>query len=277
MKVFVFSDTHWALGRVHRDVMKELDHEVRYTDWDGYSTTEFIENYAWCDKCITNLVAYKTLKPYLPILDLKKCIFVSHGYPEHEHAEYDSNLTYGMTCEALRELFPSTITPFLMPNGVDPDAFNYCPRDGSLKTLGWCGAPHVPSKQVDWAYAISNETNIPLKLATHLSYDELRAWYNTIDVLLITAVPEASKESGPLPAFEAIVSGVPVIGTPVGNFRHIPGPKIVSIDEAVYLLNYYKTHPDELVHIANEQYTYVMKYLTYKVLAPKWQHALEFS
>jgi glycosyltransferase involved in cell wall biosynthesis len=277
MKVFIFSDTHWALGRIHRDVMKQLDHEVRYTDWASYTSNEVVHNYNWCDKCITNLVAFNAVKSLFPNLDLKKCIFVSHGAVEHEGVNFDPSMKYGMVSDCLASLFPNWVTPFLMPNGVDPENFNYIPRDGSIKKLGWCGAQHVSSKQPEWATEISRRTNISLDFASYLSYDQVRNWYNTIDILLITAVPIAHKETGPLPAFEAVVSGVPVIGTPVGNFRHIPGPKFVTIEEAVGLLTYFKDHPQELVELAKVQYDYVMKNFTYKTLAKQWQHALEFS
>lgn len=277
MKVFIFSDTNWALGRIHRDVMKQLNHEVRYSDWATYSMEEFLDNYIWCDKCITNLIAYKVLKPGFPMFDLRKCIFVSHGAVEHDGIEYEPQLQYGMVSDCLEPLFPSTIKPFLMPNGVDSDNFSYNPRDGNLQTLGWCGAPHVESKQVHWAYEISNKTNISLSLATNLSYDEVKNWYQAIDLLLVTAVPIAYKETGPLPPFEAIVSGVPVIGTPVGNFRHLPGPKFTTVEEAVSLIEHYKQHPEELKELASQQYKHVMENWTYKTLANQWQHALEFS
>ena len=277
MKVFIFSDTNWALGRIHRDVMKQLNHEVRYTDWGGYAWSEFVNNYLWCDKCITNLVSYKAIKPGFPHLDFLKCIFVSHGSVEHEGISYEPQLKYGMVSDCLQNLFPPEITPFLMPNGVDPDNFNLCIRDGMLKTLGWCGAPHVRSKQVEWAHEISYITKIPLLTASTLSYDDVRKWYGTIDLLLITAIPVPHSETGPLPAFEAIVSGTPVIGTPVGNFRHIPGPKFTTVDEAVRLIEFYKQNPSDLVQLAKVQYEYVIENYTYKTLAKKWQHALEFS
>jgi hypothetical protein len=209
MKVFIFSDTHWALGRIHRDVMKQLNHEVRYTNWANYSWHEFMNNYHWCDRCITNLVAYNSLKPAFPNFDLQKCIFVSHGAVEHEGMEYDPNLKYGMVSDCLEPLFPQTIKPFLMPNGVDPDNFYYLPQNGELKKMGWCGAPHVESKQIGWAHDVSNQTQIELSVASNLSYEEMKNWYNTIDLLIVTAIPIAHKETGPLPSFEAIVSGVP--------------------------------------------------------------------
>lgn len=274
MKIFIFSDTHWSLGRVHRDVMKQLQYEVRYIDWSGYDWNSFYNNYNWCDKFITNLISYKTLNPTFPQIDWKKGIFLSHGFVEHENATYNENLKYGMTSDSLVNLFPNTVKPFLMPNGVDPENFNYIPKDGTLTNLGWCGADHVWWKQVNWAHDISKQTNTPLKLATRLSYDELKDWYNTIDLLLVTAVPNAHQETGPLPPFEAIVSGVPAIGTPVGNFRHVPGPKFTNVQEAIELVNYYKSNPEELKKLAILQYDYVMANYTYKVLAPKWRDAL---
>ena len=277
MKVFIFSDTHWALGRVHRDVMKQLNYEVRYLDWANPNNEQYVKNYNWCDKCITNLVAHNFIKNNFSFLGFKKYIFVSHGFVEHEKIEYDPTLQYGITSDSLLELFPNNITPFLMPNGVDPDQFHYAPKRGSIARLGWCGASHVAFKQINWAHDIANKTEIPLYVASRLSYDELKPWYNKIDLLLITSIPIRHKETGPLPAFEAIVSGVPVLGTPVGNFYDVPGPKFTTVDEAVRIIEHFKQNPEELFDLAKEQYDYVMKNYTYEVLAPRWKDALEFS
>ena len=274
MKIFIFSDTSWSLGRVHRDVMKQLNHEVQYLNWGNYNWYDFVNAYTWCDKCITNLVSYRTLKNSFPQFDLKKCIFVSHGFIEHENMEYDMNMTYGMTSDSISDLFPLEIKPFLMPNGVDPENFNYIPKDGTLLNLGWCGAEHIWWKQSSWGKYLSDKTNIHLKVATKLSYDELKEWYNTIDLLVVTALPNAHQETGPLPPFEAIVSGVPAIGTPVGNFRNVPGPKFTTLEDGVAIINYYKENPEELKKLAREQYDFVINNYSYKVLAPLWEKAL---
>lgn len=277
MKVFVFSDTEWALGRIHRAVMKQLKYEVRYLHWTNPNYQDYIDNYKWCDKCITNLVAHDFIKRNFSELGFAKYIFVSHGAVEHENVQYDEKLQYGIVSDCLIDLFPNTITPFLMPNGVDPDDFHYRPKYSSIARLGWCGAPHIASKQIGWAHKISEKTQIPLHIASTLSYDEVKEWYNTIDLLLVTAIPIRYKETGPLPAFEAIVSGVPVLGTPVGNFYDVPGPKFTTVDEAVELIEHFQKNPIELFDLAKEQYDYVMKNFTYEVLAPRWKDALEFS
>lgn len=275
MKIFIFSDTHWSLGRVHRDVMKQLPYEVRYTDWANYTYEELIDNHHWCDRMITNLVGYKCLKHIFTTFD--KIIFVSHGAIEHDDIDLLPGLHYGVTTDALFSLFPTQIKPFLMPNGVDPENFNYLPKERPLQQLGWCGADHVPLKQIEWGKEIANKTNIPLSIASHLSYDDVKKWYNTIDVLLITTIPINNMESGPLPAFEAIVSGVAVIGTPVGNFRHVPGPKFKTVEEGIEIVNELKKNPSAITELAKEQYAYVMKHCTYATLANYWRNALEFS
>jgi glycosyltransferase involved in cell wall biosynthesis len=279
MKVLVFSDTYWSLGRVHRDVAKQLpQHEFHYVDWNQRDT--LISEFEWCDRCITNLHCSRFLKDNYPMLDLKKCVFVAHGAGEHssDPTTYDASYTYGMTSDSVRHLFPPHIkNVFLTPNGVDPDGFIYRERDGVIRNMGWCGGAGVASKQIEWAQDISKTTNIPLYVATQLSYDDIAKWYQVIDILLVTAVPNPESETGPLPPFEAIVSGVPVLGTPVGNFRHVPGPKFSNVEDAVQLVQFFRANPKAVKDLAKLQYDYVMEHFTYKAMANKWNDALQFS
>jgi hypothetical protein len=277
MKLFIFAEKKWALGRIYTDFTKYLDYDVKYLSWENYTYSEFIETFNWCDKCVTNLCAYHLFKNTFYFFDLKKCIFVSHGFTEHDGAIYDKDMKYGMTSDSLKPLFPEYVTPFLMPNGVDPDNFNYRPGDGQIKTIGWCGAFRVTWKQAPWAEEIAKKCGTEFKICFGMDYEGVKNWYNTVDLLLVTAIPEPYIESGPLPPFEAIVSGVPVLGTPVGNFRHVPGPKFKSIEEGVELVNFYKQNPEKLVELAKEQYEYVMNNYTYRTLSKYWKDALEFS
>ena len=105
-----------------------------------------------------------------------------------------------------------------------------------------------------------------------MSYDEVREWYHTVDLLLVTS----TLETGPLPAFEAIVSGIPVIGTSVGNFANIPGPKFTSIEEGIKMVNDLKSNPEKMIELAKEQYDYVMKNYTYVSFADKWREAIQY-
>jgi hypothetical protein len=280
MKVLVFADSTWSVGRVHRDVERYLiDINFTYLHWRQFEWIDLIQNFNECDVCLTNITTVKFLRDLNTPLDLNKCLFVSHGYPDNEATNIEDitdQLVYGITSESIRSLFPANRTIFLMPNGVEPSHFNYTERSGSICTLGWCGSQQVQSKQPEWAHEISNKTSTPLFFASDLSFSEVCNWYSMIDVLLITAIPNNSSETGPLPAFEAIVSGVLVIGTPVGNFKNVPGPKFNSVEEAVTIIEDLKSNPARVKELAREQYEYVMEHCTYSSFAWKWQEALEY-
>jgi glycosyltransferase involved in cell wall biosynthesis len=286
MKVFIFSDTKWSMGRVYRDIIKYMDPEFqcRFVDWGEYDYNELVGNYKWCDVCITNLVCMTVFKDNLASLGLGKTIFVSHGFEEGTH--HDATLHYGLTSDSIRYAFPGTNKVHLMQNGVDPEQFVHREPSGSINSVGWCGAPRVWWKQISWAQEISERTGYSLSVTANppfttpeewmpMSYDEVKNWYQTVDVLLITSIPEAHIETGPLPAFEAIVSGVLVIGTPVGNFRHVPGPKFRTIDEGVSILESLKDSPAEVRRLCKEQYDYVMTKYSYKVLVREWIAAMK--
>lgn len=275
-KVFVFSDSYWSINRVYRDVEKQLsdDFEFFYMHWRDYDVNEFIQRYNDCDLCLTNVICVHCPTPDFPFLNFRKTLFVSHGFPEHTPVKnYPTNYMYGMTSDSVIGLYPKNVPVLYTPNGVDPDNFLYTERSGEIKTLGWAGASYQPYKHLDWAQEISKGTELPLAIAEHLKFHEMKDWYQKIDVLLITAIPEEWRETGPLPAFEAIVSGVLVVGSAVGNFRKIPGPKYSTNEEGIQILNELKKNPEKVRELAKQQYECVMKHWTYKQLAHYWRSA----
>ena len=286
MRIGVFSDTHWSMGRVYRDVANSLqEYTFEYIDWATWNVENLQAMYNRCDVVIVNLAAIENVLPYA---NISKTLFISHGSEENRGKILPPNFVYGMTSESIRPLFPSESNIFLTPNGVDPSQFDYIRRDGSINTIGWCGAPHIQSKQVSWGIDISKQTNIQLSIASKvpcehdvskwcpLSYDQIREWYSRIDLLLVTSIPEVKYETGPLPAFEAIVSGVPVVGTSVGNFANVPGPKFTNIEEGIEIVNDLKSNPEKMKALAKEQYDYVMANYTYSSFADKWRKAFQY-
>lgn len=275
-KVFVFSDSYWSINRVYRDVEKQLvdDFEFFYMHWRDYSPIEFIQRHNECDICITNLICVNCPMPSYPQLNLKKTLFISHGFPENKAVlNYPTNYMYGTTSDSIIELFPKNIPVLYTPNGVDPDNFIYKERDGTINTLGWAGASYQVYKHVDWANEIAKNVEIPLQIAENIKFEDMKNWYHTIDILLTTTNPGTWAETGPLPAFEAIVSGVLVIGTPVGNFRKVPGPKFQTIEEGIKIVNDLKDNPKLVKELAVQQYRYVMDNWIYKHLAHYWRSA----
>jgi len=278
-KILVYCDTRWAIGRIYKDVDKYLNNEFSFTyyDWAKHSPDVIIPLIKEYDICITNLVIISHFKSLdISSDDLKKTIFSCHGFAEFNHLKdfsFPTEPIYSITSNSISSLFPENMQPDLIHtyNGVELSNFNYVKRNGNIEKIGWCGNSLVDWKRSNWAIDISNKTNLLLSFATSLSYDDLKLWYNKIDVLLINSGPEYWKETGPLPAFEAIASGVLVIGTSVGNFAEVPGPKYATVDEAIEILLELKQDSDKVKQLANEQYEYVKNHLSYEVLANQWR------
>ena len=284
-KIMLFTDTGGgSLTRVYSGIEKQLsgEFEFRWLDWRNYTYDSFMEVFNWSDICVTNLVAINHMNTWYG-LDLRKFLLISHSADEHDWSNangYDPRPTYGLTSNCVRELYPPNMKLHRMSNGVDHNDFTYTPRSGSLNTIGWCGRRCLPSKQVEWAEDISKRTGIPLdnldaSLSETRPKDFMRGWYQNIDLLIVTAIPVWNSETGPLPTFEAIVSGIPAIGTPVGNFRDVPGPKFTTVDEAVTLVNELRQTPDRMKALALEQYNYVMAHYTYEVIAKSWRVGIQ--
>ena len=279
-KILVYSDGEWSIGRINKSIEKWTNNEYEFTfyDWAKYNTNtilSIIDNY---DIILTNLCCIDIFKNYN--ICLKKFIFSCHGYPELiklKNFEYPKDTTYTITSEVIRELFPKDLNLLFTPSGIEPINFNFVQRSGEIKKIGWCGGLNVPSKRVHWTKIIANLTNLEYEIQSKLSYDEIKNWYNTIDILLVNAGPESWNETGPLPPFEAVVSGVLVIGTHVGNFLKISGPKYNTVEEAIIIINELKKHPEQVLNLMKIQYDYVMNNWTYENSIHMWKNAFTSS
>lgn len=276
-KVLIYEQTHWAIGRVYKGVEKYLTDEFVFTYYDLTNSFEtIISVLSEFDIVITNVAYIENFTKQSPEM-LKKFIFCCHGFPDLQNLQsFDFPLepTYSVVSKSILQLFPESIQPSIVYtyNGVELSNFNYNKRSGVLEKIGWCGAPNLELKRAKWCTEISSKTNLLLTFATNLPIDKIKEWYNKIDLLLINSGPEYWKETGPLPAFEAIASGVLVIGTKVGNFAEIPGPKYETIEEAVAIIEELKQNPEKVKQLTLEQYECVKKNWTYEVLADQWRN-----
>ena len=290
MKVCIFTDSTWALGIVAKDLKASLvDYEVDIVDWSNNSPDALNNIYNKYDVIIAN-IAGNWIFDNFP--DKRKILFRSDGFQEFDCIADAGPLkvenTYSSTSEPLMKLFPKGSKVFWTPNGANPKLYTFKQRDGSINKIGWCGAPRVWFKQSEWAIEITKQAGIPLSITSSvpcehnvqiwqpLTHEQVSQWYSTIDLLLITSIPNGTSETGPLSAFEAILSGVAVIGTPTGNFAKVPGPKFTTIEEGVNIITYLKCNPDDVKELAKEQYDYVMKYFTYDSFAYRWKEAIEY-
>lgn len=277
-KILVYCDTTWAIGRIYKDLDKYLNTYFQFTyfDWAHHSPDYIISILNNYDMCITNIIFIKVFL-HLEQQILNKFIFSCHGFQEMQDLLYSKialpvGPTYSILSKSVKDLFPKELQSLLCHtyNGVELSNFDYIKRNGELKNLGWCGGRYIEYKRVGWCNEICEKTGLNFHIESFLSYDELRKWYSTIDILLINSGPFYYSETGPLPAFEAIASGVIVIGTSVGNFAEIPGPKYSSIEEAVSIIEDLKKNPNKVRQIAEEQYECVKNKWSYEHLSKQW-------
>jgi hypothetical protein len=276
--VVIIADVKWSIGRVHQDIARALKDEYTFLfHYDAkFDLASFKKDYDACDVCLTTPNLLGDLEVFLKGKDLKKLLFIAHYNHNWTFLEKHPLLhtfTYCTISEAVTTSFPAPV--LFTPSGINPSFFEYKVRDGSLTTLGWCGNLAWTSKRVEWSYKIAEKTNLAVSLATRIPFEKMKNWYHSIDLLLVTSGPDASAETGPLPPFEAILSGVPAIGTAVGNFRFVPGPKFSTIEEATAMIKSFQISPASLVALAKEQYDYVRRCFTVEAVIPKWRLAFE--
>jgi len=284
-KLFIWAENGWAIGKIHHAIERYLSDEFEfiYCDWGSWGDKDkFREDYQTCDLFMSCYLGQRYALEHFPDLNIKKCVFVSHGFEEMQGITPSPFATYGMVSRSIEHLFPSTLKPFFVPNCVELDDFNYKKHSGSTNVIGWCGAPRVWFKQFHWACEIAKQVGTELRVTSKTPFEdpadwtplppsEIKEWYSKIDILLITSIPNGQSETGPLPAFEAIASGVVVIGTAVGNFMEVPGPKFATIEEGVRILNDLKRNPGKVKQIAKEQYKCIVQKWNYKVVSEKWR------
>jgi len=280
----IYGEPAWAVGRIHRNIEKYLcdEFEFMYYDWALTYVDSFASSCESADLILTIYVGQHYIDQYNPLCNKKKCMFVAHGFEEMQGVTPSPLATYGMVSRSIEHLFPSEIKPFFTPNCVELDDFVHREHSGSTAMIGWCGAPRVWFKQFQWAREIAKQIGTELHVSSKtpfedpadwspLSTSEIKDWYSKIDILLVTSIPNGQSETGPLPAFEAIASGVVVIGTAVGNFMEVPGPKFATIEEGVRILNELKDNPEKVKQIAKQQYKCIVEKWNYKVVSEKWR------
>jgi glycosyltransferase involved in cell wall biosynthesis len=275
-RIVIIGDLNWSINRVDTGIEKALkdDYIFSFYDYRAFYLDQFLADVHKSDIVMIALYLWRDVLDLLKTdEERRKVVLMCHGYMELTFQSQPSNLfTYGVTSPFLLPKMNKIIDNpiYVTPNGVDHHNFYHQNIDGKINSIGWCGALVPESKRHDWAIQIARKTELPLSIATSLLYKDMKDWYHTIDLLIVTSGPGIEVETGPLPPFEAIVSGIPVIGTVVGNFSFVPGPKFSTIEEAVSIINRLKQNPEEVKKLAQEQYEYVMNNWTYEALKYHW-------
>lgn len=277
-RIVVLAEDKWSMGRVHHDVAFHLakDFEFCFHDACSFYVHDFVKDFHASDLCLTTTGCLETT---LRICNLEspryqqKFVAVCHGFEGLDTQIWPPHVTFGTVSDVLLPHIP--INLHVVPNGVNDSLFERKMHSGNVKLLGWCGGLHNPAKLSHTIFEIADASHLAVSIAQSLTLEDLKEWYHSIDVLLVTSGPEPHFETGPLPPFEAIASGVVVIGTRVGNFLKVPGPKFQTVQEAALILSDLKANPVKVRQLAQEQYCWVMENWTYRTLSAAWKEMFE--
>lgn len=273
-KIVVLAEDKWSIGRVHHDVGLELveDFAFKFYEASNFVGQEFLQDFRDSDLCIVTL---NLLEGFLGMFkfdspdDRRKTIAVCHGICEIRHKNWLQHVNYVTVSDILLPFLPHRT--YVANNGVYERHFRRKEHAGKLKTIGWGGCLANTNKMSERVFEIARKSRLPVSVAETVKFEELEAWYHTLDVMIVTSGPHDYNETGPLPPFEAIAAGVPVVGTSVGNFRKVPGPKFATTDEAASILLDLKSDPEKVKKLAQEQYDWVMQNWTYRTLGNEWR------
>lgn len=239
--VLLVADVAWSTGSIARDLRCLLpEWDVNFIRWDSYPR-------AMERMCVEHdaVAAFSLMSPLAwPILR-------NHGVfccgPVELEMVRSRGGVHGACFGAVsRELYheltrlPNRAGVHYTPASARASRF----RSGSprpIRRLGWCGVPKSAkhfdgddAKRFSMFDEIATRTGLEFSVShKNFSYDTMQEFYDAIDLLVCTS----SSEGGPLPVFEAIASGVPVISTDVGLVKEAASiHKFASVDEAVAMI-----------------------------------------
>ena len=252
LKVAIWGETIWAIGRIHRAIQKYLDcARVDMYDWSNGKSNNRLFTTAWkdYDRIVTKSDIFKLEEMFglkLPDGILSKLVVISHC-PDLDHLYFkehieirDGPVYAGVskeTCEALRK--KGVRAPIWVPFGADTEIFKnthvFSPNE--IKRIGMiCVQGHNSEynsvKRPDMFEEICQRVGAtPVYICNRLTEDA--TLYSDIDLLISCSEFEA----GPLGIFEAASCGVPVLTRPVGNAKYIEGIRTFNTaDEAVDII-----------------------------------------
>jgi glycosyltransferase involved in cell wall biosynthesis len=145
----------------------------------------------------------------------------------------DANFIACPSKELYTELSNYAHNVVYIPNGVETRFFKkdmICKKKSDKLRIGWVGNSKDPLKNFNEVINLQSK-GFSVKIAENLSLFQLRNFYQTIDILIITSI----SESQPLPFLEALSSGCLVVSRPVGivpEFKSCNNVVIVPFEES---------------------------------------------
>jgi len=184
---------------------------ARFVNWDF----DFVFIFVWANSEIVKKASRN-----------RAAMFLAGGKQLENAHLFDAAKHFDVLCarndylaEKARQMFPDKRV-YVLTNGVDTNHFKPCPLPRDEFTIGWVGRPEILLKRFELAEKVAKQVDCKLKVASYehrIPHELMPGFYNSIDVLLVTSETEAH----PLPVYEALSCGVPVVTTDVGDVREV--------------------------------------------------------
>jgi hypothetical protein len=224
MKIAIWSEGRWALGRIHDSIKKYISgHEIHVFDWmHPTENTLFFQTWQSYDLILGNTAITFLPKDTgyfkeMPDLFLAKCLAFLHcpviDDPSGFHTEkiVSKAPTYiAVSKEAQESLQALGLKSAYVPFGVDTSLFFEPAKRRPLKRAGFVGRGSVVKNDTLFREICARSGLEPVILFGR----EPKDLYTDIDILINCS----SFECGPLGNFEAAAMGRPVLSKKVGNW-----------------------------------------------------------
>lgn len=249
--LFIADYPNWAFHNIYRSVSLRLDFLFDFSIYfTSFKKKKSNEKLLQCEYDLVWL-CYPSDKTYLKLKVQTKCLikevaswrWKNDYFSTQEFVELhlgDANYIACPSKELFTELSKYANNVVYIPNGVENGFFkkevNSRRASESVK-FGWVGNSKDPLKNFHEIKKLQDQ-GLNVKIAENLNLFKLRAFYQTIDVLLITS----QSESQPLPFLEALSSGCSVVSRSVGivpEFKGFNNVKIVPFENSIsdYIIN----------------------------------------
>jgi hypothetical protein len=280
IKIAVYGDSRWAIGRIYFNVIKYLSHlyEFKRFNWDNEADRkEFYSTWEDYDIILTTSTmsspkrfdALKIFNKEKANLYYSKLICVVWAEPNLnnyfiEDICYHSDILWAApTNRIIQKLYDTfSINAEYVIGGVNPKEFpptrtisqikSICINGASNKSKGW-----DEIKRPQMLVYIANKANINHKFIHGLHLEQSHKMYSDIDMYVCTSTSEA----GPYGIAECAFCKIPVISTPVGYAELSNCMRTFNtVEEAVKIINELNSSPAKLKkYIDDVHKEFVMK------------------
>lgn len=290
-KILFYTETKWALGRIHKDLKEYLSEyfDITIYDWSitkpGYSNV--FSNYDLVittsniatDICNGNdLFNEKLLKDNI-VGVVHSELELEWVSPKNFDNVKDLLFIHDKDINKAKNKTINKNNMLWTPTGVNTNDFEFKQKT-RLEKIGFIGnestlfsrhGTDVKNKKL-LKDIFENINDVELVYSgVNKDLNEMSEFYNSVDALIITSKLEA----GPLGAFESGYCGTPIFTTKVGNAQYIKNAIFFNSKEsAIDRINEYKNNSEKFSLLSYNIHNEIANYWTYDNLKYEWVKAI---